>query len=160
LTLIVVKDGFEALKTRNACEVLSRRWHMHFKLEFGIHRLLLVMSTSLEFSYRGPHALSVHLWTPVADEHGKWYEQGDAYGTATSEREPNPNVSEMFERLAAGKRPTGSAIDPKSVGWVHDEQGHIFPDDTAPAHVLPMPFQSFIRDAQESYGTTRAGRFL
>ena len=119
---------------------------MRFKLEFGVHNLLLAEGASLEFSFRGPHALGVRLWTPITDEQGKWYMQGDTYGVATSEREPNSNISAMFERLAAGELPPGSTIDTKWVGWVHDEQGHIFPDHTAPAQVLPLPFQSFIRD--------------
>lgn len=119
---------------------------MHFKLEFTVRQLLLGEGQSADFTFAGPHVISVRLWSPTPVERGSHFKQGDAYGAATSRREPNSKVSAMFEHLAGGELPSGSRLDAEWLDKVFDEHGRILPGETPPAHVLPEPFQSFIRD--------------
>ncbi len=119
---------------------------MHFKLEFTVRGLLLGAGRNVDFNFAGTHAISVRLWSPTSAEQGVHFKQGDAFGSATSQREPNSKVNAMFVHLAGGDLPPGSEIDTTWLDKVYDEHGHLLPGETPPAHVLPEPFQSFIRD--------------
>lgn len=92
------------------------------------------------------HKILVELINPNSDEHKAQYPHGTSHCIIKGEYEPTPLVKAVFQDLSEYKVPDGS-IDPTGEEWAYylDENGKIKKNHVLRSHILPIPFQSYIK---------------
>jgi hypothetical protein len=99
-----------------------------FRLEYTVRELWLPPEVVLDFAFGGPHAIRVILRAPDSEAQAIGHNAMHAFCTASSVVEPNPNVSDVFSKIAS------NLIVPKDADNTH-----------AGATEYPMPDGSRIR---------------
>ena len=94
----------------------------------------------MKFEYDGPHLVSVELRGPTTQEVELGHKAATTWCTVRSEQEPPPKIRSMFESLAKGFMPKGSA---KAEGFDVDEIDAEGRFKYIPFHLLPDAFRSF-----------------
>jgi hypothetical protein len=80
---------------------------MYFRLEWAIRDLSL-RDEKLNFSFGGPHEITVSLRAPTEAEQKEGHNRVNAFCIATSKQYINAHIHEMFDSLSHNKLPKGS----------------------------------------------------
>lgn len=85
---------------------------MYFKYESTVRNLLLKLeeAEAIRFDYGGSHKISVEIRLPDAEEQKIGLITDNPICTTSCQRNPNVLIASMFDSLAQGKLPEGSAI--------------------------------------------------
>ncbi len=117
---------------------------MYFQQEYSVIEFKLQDNWGTQFSYDGPHNVTMQLRGPTEEEARRGHKAPDTFVVALCEWEPGVAIRDMFASLSRNVLPEGSDKPKGKSARFIDQAGRISESYVPPLELMPRPMISLV----------------